>query len=361
MHEALQQQLQQMLDEAVASGASRGTQVAVYYGGACAASAFAGTLDAQGSQPVREDSLFPVFSVTKGVAAVLIHRMVYDGRLAYDAPIARYWPAFGQSGKAHITLRHALCHTAGLACLPNDLPRETLDDWDAMCRYMETMAPQYEAGSSIAYHALTYGWLLGETAAQADGRPFDQIFREEIAAPLGLKAMRMRVDADEDDRVAWLTEAAPPKPVDGPLASIPACATPLGAYRNIPASRRTCQPAASGMMSAESLARFYAALLPGGVDGITLLPQPVLDLAAAETKGPDNPDHRSMGFTVSSESPIYGVEGFCVGHGGYGGARGFVNRTHGFAFGFTHNHFSPEGDALELRLVQAVEAALVRG
>lgn len=349
MHKALQLTLQEMLDDAVAQGIARGAQVAVYHRGAPAASAWAGTADADNAVPVDEDTLFPVFSVTKGIAAALIHRMAHDGRLAYDAPICKYWPAFGQNGKEAVTLRQVLAHTSGVTSMPNDMTREEIDDWETACRTIEGLAPLYTPGTQIIYHAMTFGWILGEAARRADGRTFDQIFREEIAAPLGLSAMHMRVDADLDARVAYLTETDPPQPPAGPFAQIPASVTPLGAYRNIPASRRTCQPASSGMMSAASLARFYAALLPGGVDGVTLLPQAVLDIAAAETSGLPNPDHRTLGFVRTGDS---------VGHGGYGGATGFVNRAQGYAFGFTHNHFSPESSTLPARLSEVVAAAL---
>ena len=37
------------------------------------------------------------------------------------------------------------------------------------------------------YHAITYGYLLGELVRRVDGRTLGQFFRDEIAAPLGLE------------------------------------------------------------------------------------------------------------------------------------------------------------------------------
>ena len=54
------------------------------------------------------------FSTTKGVTATALHVLVDRGLLDYDDPVAKYWPEFAQAGKEHITVRHLLCHQAGL-------------------------------------------------------------------------------------------------------------------------------------------------------------------------------------------------------------------------------------------------------
>lgn len=354
----LQDTLQGILDEAVASGKERGVQAAVYAGSKRVASCCAGCMDADNTIPVDADTLFPVFSVTKGVTAALIHRMAQDGRLAYDDPVCKYWPEFGRNGKEHVTIRQALCHTAGVPELPNDLPAKTINDWDAMLGVLADMPLQYAPGTQLVYHAMTFGWILGEVARRADGRPFDAIVEEEIASPLSLGGLYIASDAGTDQRVAWLTETPPPEIPTGPLAGVPASITPLTAWRNTPGVKRLPQPASSGVMSADSLARFYASLLPGGVDGVSLLSDATRAQALTLTTGADNPERRAMGFSISGANVQFGHEGTTFGHIGYGGSIGLANLTHGYAFAYTHNHFSPEGYAVELALLNAVQGAL---
>lgn len=357
MHE-LNNTLQAILDGAVETGKERGAQVAVWAGGRQVASCFAGHADAARATPVDAATLFPVFSVTKGITAAAIHRMAQDGRLAYDAPIADIWPAFGQCGKEGITVRHALCHTAGLPDLPNDLPEETLNDWEAMCALLEEMPPQYAPGSRIAYHAMTFGWILGELARRADGRALGDMIADEIARPLGLDGLYLASDAATDARVAWLTEEPMPAKPEGAYASVPAGVSPLITWRNQPHVRRLPQPASSGVMSADALAKFYAALLPGGVDGVSLLQDGTRAQVVTPTAGLENPDNRAMGFSISGTNPLLGHAGIAFGHIGYGGSIGFANITHGFAFAYTHNHFSPAGYEVAAMLLDAAERAL---
>ena len=49
--------------------------------------------------PLQPDTLFCSFSVTKGIAAIALHMQAERGLIDYDAPVAKYWPAFGQHGK----------------------------------------------------------------------------------------------------------------------------------------------------------------------------------------------------------------------------------------------------------------------
>lgn len=57
------------------------------------------------TQSWRADTGAMVFSVTKGVASAVIHRLANRGLLSYDDPVAEYWPEFAANGKGGITVR----------------------------------------------------------------------------------------------------------------------------------------------------------------------------------------------------------------------------------------------------------------
>ena len=114
----VQQRLQELLDQLVLDGGERGLQVAAYLDGKLVVDAWAGVADAASGRLVDGETLFPVFSSTKGLATTIAHRLVERNKLDYDMPIAKVWPAFGVRGKEHITLRQALTHSAGVPQMP---------------------------------------------------------------------------------------------------------------------------------------------------------------------------------------------------------------------------------------------------
>ena len=108
-----QERIQAWLNECVAAGPEAGLQVAAYHKGKLVVDAWAG-MDTIKNKAVDGDTLFVTFSTTKGITATVIHMLAERGLIDYDAPVANYWPAFAQNGKAGITVRQVLAHTAGV-------------------------------------------------------------------------------------------------------------------------------------------------------------------------------------------------------------------------------------------------------
>ncbi len=339
----VQREIQKRLDESVKEGKERGIQVAVYFKGELLVDAWAGTADAEKGKPVDGDTLFPVFSTTKGIAATVIHILAGQGKLDYEAKVADYWPEFGVNGKEGITLRQVLNHTAGLQNMPLGVSGEDLLDWDKMCKAIAKLRPVYEPGTKMEYHAITFSWLVGEVARRVDGRAFSKIMEDEICRPLKIKDMYVGITAKAESRVAILEEPAFNRDMLKVLEPhpIPAWICPLHAWMNKPDGRRSCVPASSGIMSARAIARHYAALLPGGVDGIELLAPERVKEAARRQKLKDNTIiNRGLGYSLGERKSTMGDRHSAFGHGGYGGSIGFADPKYKFAVGLTKNLFS---------------------
>jgi len=141
------------------------------------------------------------------------------------------------------------------------------------------------------------------------------------------------LEAKEDER------GNQPLPNDATIQAVPALVQPLHEWMNRSDARRACLPASSGIMSARAIAHHYASLLPGGVDGIELLPPERIRLAT-EPQWPENsqpcalPLKYCLGYKVGN---TFSVAAF--GHGGFGGSLGFGDVVNGVAFGFTRNRF----------------------
>lgn len=343
---SLQQTIQSLVEQLTTNGPERGLQVAVYHEGKLVVDAWAGIANHETGQPVAGDTLFPVFSVSKGIAATVIHRLVERQILSYDMPIASVWPEFAAHGKERITLRQGLSHTAGLPYMPSGIGLSALENWNQMCAAIAELAPAWPAGSRAEYHAITYGWIVGEVACRATNRSFPELLQEEITGPLGIEDLYMGIPDAMESRVALLEEYNPDfvPPDDSQPQSVPGWAQPLHAMMNRPDMRRACLPASSGIMSARALARHYAALLPGGVEGVELLsPERVREATswqklAAPAEGYSNIllGYHPMGSFEAGEA----VTRF--GHGGYGGAVGFADSELLLAVGVTKNLFNKE-------------------
>jgi CubicO group peptidase (beta-lactamase class C family) len=341
----LHDRLQSLLDQFIADGSERGLQVAVYRHGRLIANCFAGTTDATDRQRVDAKTLFPIFSTTKGMATTLAHLLVERGQIAYETPLVHVWPGFAAHGKDAITLRHALNHSAGLPFMPTGIDHAALGDWKKMCAAIADLQPVTPPGDVTVYHAITYGWLVGEPLCRVDGRTFGQLLHDEICAPLGI-VDEMFVGAPEsiDSRVATLeakvdeAEMARLRADPSPQA-IPALVQPLHEWMNRPGARRGCLPASNGIMTAHAVARHYAALLPGGVDGVELLPPSRIALACELQK----PNNYQEGDPLDKHRLGYAMDGFLseqsFGHGGHGGSVGFADPVSGVAFGFTRNRY----------------------
>ncbi|KFU75520.1 CubicO group peptidase, beta-lactamase class C family [Amycolatopsis lurida] len=273
----IQAKVQQVLDEAVASGAERGVQAAVYQNGKLVVDAAAGVTDAESNTPVTPDTLFFATSTGKGLTSTIVHVLAERGVLDYDEPIAKSWPEFAAHGKENATLRQALSHTIGLPEMPGDITPEGLADWDAVCSFIADSEPWWTPGTKTGYHALSFGYIIGEVVRRKTGKPIDEVLDEVVAGPLGIsKEVFFGVPESELGRVAKLedvegaAEALASMPADMPLfKAVPLGVAPQADIYNRPGYLKANVPG-GGTMTARGVARVFAALA-GEVDGVRLI------------------------------------------------------------------------------------------
>jgi CubicO group peptidase (beta-lactamase class C family) len=339
--ERTNERMRGLLADLVASGAELGLQLAAYRDGELVVDTWAGVADRASGRPVDGQTLFTVFSTSKGIAATCVHLLAERGQLDYDAPIARYWPELAGAGKERATVRDALTHRVGVPGLPPGATAETICDWDGMCAYLAAEAPSWPSGTQSGYHAFTYGWLLGELVRRVDGRPIARFVQEELCRPLGSPDFYFGIPDAVEPRVAtleWVTD--PPEAVPAP-GSLAERQIPFGSldWFNRPDVRRAAIPGAGGITTARWLARHYAALI-GVVDGVRLLPPERVGAASTlQFEGPDfisgMAARRALGYSLGGlpHSPM-GRRASAFGHGGAGGSLGYADPERGLAVGF---------------------------
>lgn len=168
------------------AGRGGGGALCVYHHGTKVIDIWTGTSDHLGVRPWTADTAAIAMSVTKCVAATVIHRLSDRGLIDYDAPVAEYWPEFGAQGKSDITVREVLSHRAGLS--PFSTIASTIDellDHHLSEQRIAASAPTFLRGMP-AYHGLTYGVLLAGLARAVTGHGMAELFQTEVAQPLGI-------------------------------------------------------------------------------------------------------------------------------------------------------------------------------
>lgn len=360
-----------------------GAALAIVHRGEVVVEIAGGTRDESGA-PFTTDTVALSFSTTKGVASTLLHVLASQGRIDYDAPVAKYWPAFGQNGKDTIKVRDVLCHEAGLfsiRALVDDAAE--MRDFPHMLERIERARPAHAPGEQRAYHAITYGWLVGGLIEKVTGRPFADVLRDELAKPLGLTGCFIGLPGEEMHRRAHLFGAGKPgkkptrprgagigaklragtfKLVGGDPENFRDALMPKGIANvdwNDEATLAACIPAANGAFDARSLARMYAMLANGGeFDGVRLMSEETVRAASkVQSRGRDGVLWFKMGWRLG----YHGVMAFGVdakqafGHYGFGGSGAFCDPSRKLAVALVLNHGvgTPMGDTRIWRLGSA--------
>jgi len=167
-------------------------------------------------RPVTTDTPICLFSASKAITAMVIHKLDELDLLRLDDRICDYIPDFERHGKRRITIRHVLAHRAGLPNLPGEaLDLDLLTQPERMLEMLVEARLQSRPGRLLAYHAVTGGFILGEVARRATGRDLRVLLREYVAEPLGLRWMAYGADPEALDEVAEnaFTGPSPPPPL----------------------------------------------------------------------------------------------------------------------------------------------------
>ncbi|WP_067704906.1 serine hydrolase domain-containing protein [Nocardia jejuensis] len=330
-----------------------------------------------------DDTGAVVFSATKGIAATVVHRLADRGLIDYDAPVAYYWPEFAANGKERITVRQMLSHRAGLSGLPSIAAGlDDILDHRLMEQRLAASKPDHLLGIPT-YHALTFGWLLAGLARAVTGRGMAELFRTEVADPLGIDGIhlgRPPVGAPttpalmQGGRLGFVGTAS----VSMMLGRAYGLPGPLGAASRAlflpgledflegvePPILDTELPAGNGVCTATGLATLYGALATGGMSNGRrfLSPETIRALRHIETYRLDHalfyiPMMWHMGY---HSLPIPGARaGF--GHIGMGGSFGWADPGSGLSVGFVHNRLSLGALATDQMASAWVLPLVVRG
>ncbi len=366
-------------------GRGGGAGVCVYHRGRKVVDIWAGERDSSGNA-WKENTMAMSFSTSKGVLSTLVHILADQGLIDYDEPVSTYWPEFGAAGKERIRVRDVLTHRAGLPNFHTLIDHaERVFDWEHMTSTLAAAKVRGELLGKPAYHALTYGWLVGEIIQRATGRDLTSVIREELVDPLELEGLYIGAPKHAQRRAAELSPPAnlPGLNSDGSVRPFAAALSQVNRFTGFPIDPLLLHdaliapgdpqifwhprildvpvPAANGLFTARSLARVYAMIAGGGeIDGVRLLSsKTVRMLSRVQTKLRDQvlviPMHWRLGY--HSAITLRGRLKTGFGHFGYGGYGAWACPKRQLAVAMTTNRLggTPFGD---LRIAEISSAAL---
>ncbi|MEV6056281.1 serine hydrolase domain-containing protein [Streptomyces sp. NPDC052107] len=355
-----------------------GAAVAVTVDGTTVVDLWGGLADAAGTRPWERDTLVNVWSTTKGPVALCAHLLADRGLLDLDAPVAVYWPEFAAAGKEKVLVRHLLSHRAGLSGLREPHSLADLYDWELTTARLAATEPWWEPGTRSGYHALTYGFLVGEVVRRISGLRPGAFLEQEVTGPLGID-FAVGLPAKEAGRAAEMVH--PPTASRSEQAAIFSQLTPAAlaaltnpavgaAEANTPEWRAAEIPAANGHGTARAVAALYAVFAGRGSHGGRRILSPEAAERVREGQGScrdlvlgaglEGETEIGLGLWLSGSNGSYGPNPRAFGHDGFGGSCGLADPEAGVSLGYVMNRMGPRiaDDPRKMALIDALYSAL---
>ncbi len=193
-------------------------------------------------KPVTPDTIFPLASCSKAFTTSLMAALVDDGKLKWDDPVRNYLPPFHLSdphADALVTLRDLAAHRTGVGSHDILWYRAPWSQ-DELIRRVSKLPLSRPFRTAMQYQTIMY-IAAGQAAAQAGGKPWDQLLRERLLKPLGMKDIALTTTAaerhadrasghrtDKDGKLVVVPWYAQPEP--NPAGSVHASARDLAAW-----------------------------------------------------------------------------------------------------------------------------------
>lgn len=361
----------------LADGRDLGAAVAVFVDGRAVVDLWGGIADERTGRPWTEDTACVVFSCTKAVTATAALAVAHAAGVDVDDPVVRWWPEYAAAGKGATTLADLLTHRAGLPVFERPLTAADAADPALMAAELAQQAPRWRPGGAHGYHALTFGWLVGEFVRRYTGAPVGEFVRRRFGPDLriGVPAQAVgalaRLARPAPAESAWTGDAGPIDPDavarlahayrDPDSLLMRASANPVPDYHK-PAVLAGGWPASGLVTTARALAGFYRDLVDG-----TLLPRAaVADAVRERVRGVDAvlrwESAFGLGYMLPAQNFVLpeAAAATVFGHPGAGGSVGLGDLDNRVAIAFVPNLRRDwlAGDRRAFDLVAAVYQAI---
>ncbi|MBN1818577.1 MAG: beta-lactamase family protein [Sedimentisphaerales bacterium] len=177
-------------------------------------------------EPMQEDTIFDLASLTKPVATATCALILWDrGKLTLDISVAAYLPEFAANGKKDITVRQLMTHTSGLPAYTSAAPLAKAYGTPCPDKVVEkicSLEPLSEPGAEFRYSCLNY-IILGRIIERISGQSLAEFAQQNLFESLNMTHTTFNPPADWQSRIA-ATEVRDGKALRGsvhdPLAEL---------------------------------------------------------------------------------------------------------------------------------------------
>lgn len=341
-----------------------GASVSVWRDGVEVASLHHGWADPARERPWTSDTLAPVWSATKGPAAIAFLLALEGAGLSPHDPVAKVWPELSAARGNRLSFLQLLSHQGGLPALSPDNRPHVLSHGEVVAA-LERQKPWWAPGEGHGYHPRTLGYLLDEVVRRVAGMPLGRFWNTRLAETLGLDLwigdlparvlarlatmVPPRVQRPSEEELPFYRELANPDSLALAAFASPSGMRGLGEINKLEYLQAGL-PAFGGVATARALAKFYQILARDGeLDGVQVLPTRVVRLAKApQVAGKDRTLLLETAFTGGFKTDptdsqgrktraLFGPSRAAFGQPGAGGSHAFADPETGLSFAYVMN------------------------
>ena len=358
--------VQEAFEENFALDKELGAAFAAYWDGELIIDLRGGFADRRKAKVWHEETIVPVYSTTKPIAALVLASVIEALPAGYETPVADVWPAFAAQGKGTITLAELVSHQAGLPGFVDPIDPALWLDPEACAAALAELPPLWQPGTAHGYHPLSWGYLIGEVVKRITGRSLGTILREDITSPAAID-FQIGTPESEHDRVADIMRPRT-LPDLGELndATKAAFLTKWAAPDRGGAIWREIEiPSANGIGTAKAVAQLYGIYAHGGMlNEKRIVSEAAFDaLTQSRVKGQDLVLPYVTEFAAGvmrNNLGLYGPNPDTLCHSGWGGslALGDPDRKISAAYVMNRQSNSLQADPRATRLVNSLYGCL---
>ncbi|MGE0327539.1 MAG: serine hydrolase domain-containing protein [Polyangiaceae bacterium] len=355
-------------------GTEWGAGLSVTHQGRNVVDLWGGVRDRERQIPWQPDTLSTGFSSTKGLVALCFLMLADRGQLDYDAPVAAYWPEFGQRGKSDISVRCLLNHRSGLIGVSTPITLELIEhEPERVAQILAEQVPSWTPDTNQGYHGVTYGLYAQELFKRIANETLGSFLSREVSAPLDADVY-LGLPPELEGRVARNYPSTTRERIFNVVPQLLLTTNEGRVFRQVVTGGDTARafahpaelgprglhnfnsrrvhalelPWANALVSARGLCRVYSALALGGE--VAVLPGKSVRLVQAETIGPvmerqswsaqDRVLRKPLGWSqgfLKEETGMFSPNQTSFGHPGAGGSMGWCDPENQLAIGYLAN------------------------
>ncbi len=302
-----------------------------------------------------QNTIVNTFSLSKGIYAACVAKLINEGKLDIDKNISFYWPKFNKD----IKVKYVLSHQSGVYRFKQKLENKDLINYQKIIELLENQTADHEPGFQTFYHAKTHGYLVENLIRIITGDTLGKYFKQNFRHKLNINFI-FGLEEKEFKNVADLISDK--KLINEKISEFNAFNNPKNdiLYYNTKEWRAAGVPSMGGHGSALSIAKLYDILANDyKSDKGVIISQEKFKKILIDTKSKiDQSLKLPIRWTYSGfilrGGWMFGKNKENFGHNGWGGSLGFGDPINGIGISYVTRKIN-QGMGADARAVNLIK------